>query len=48
MPKLTGNVSVTLYIQVVKLAQERNQSKSQVVREAIRQELQREADDIEF
>ncbi|AFH22140.1 hypothetical protein OSG_eHP18_00150 [environmental Halophage eHP-18] len=48
MPKLTGNVSVTLYKQVEKLAEARDQSKSQVVREAIRQELHRETDDVEF
>jgi len=48
MPKLTGNVSVTLYKQVEQLAEARNQSKSQVVREAIRKELQRDIDEIEF
>jgi len=48
MPKLTGNVSVTLYKQVEKLAENRDRSKSQVVREAIRRELQRDADELEF
>jgi predicted transcriptional regulator len=48
MPKLVGNVSTTIYKQVEELAEARDQSKSQVVREAIRQELQREADKQQF
>jgi predicted transcriptional regulator len=48
MPRLVGNVSVTLYKQVEELAEARDQSKSQVVREAIRQELHREADKQQF
>jgi len=48
MPKLTANVDVTLYNYVEKVAEKRGQSKSQVIREAIRQDLQADMDDIEF
>ena len=48
MPKLTANVDVTLYKYVEKVAEKRGKSKSQVIREAIRQDLQADMDDIEF
>jgi len=46
--KITANVSVTTYTLVERLAEARDLTKSQVVREALRHELQRDIDEIEF